>query len=61
MSKLFDLLKKDAFAKFNGIELVEIGEGTAIATMKVTENHLNGVGTIQGGALFTLEIGRAHV
>ena len=54
MDKLFKLLQNDKFAKLSGIQLVEIGEGTATAKMKITQNHLNAVGSIQGGALFTL-------
>ena len=48
------MIRKDRFAKCNDIELIEIGEGTAKAQMVVTENHLNGLRTVQGGALFTL-------
>jgi acyl-CoA thioesterase len=54
METLFELIQKDQFAKYNNIELLEIGEGTATARMVVNENHLNAVGIIQGGALFTL-------
>jgi acyl-CoA thioesterase len=54
METLFELIQKDRFAGYNNIELLEIGEGTAKAQMIVTENHLNAVGIIQGGALFTL-------
>ena len=48
------MMRKDRFAESNHIELIEIGEGTAKARMVITENHLNGVGIVQGGALFTL-------
>ena len=44
----------DRFALHNGIHLVSIGIGMAIAEMPVSDNHLNGVNIIQGGALFTL-------
>ncbi len=54
MEKIFQMMQKDRFAKYNQIELLEVGEGTAKAQMVITENHLNGVGTVQGGALFTL-------
>jgi acyl-CoA thioesterase len=50
----FQLMQKDRFAGYNRIELLEVGEGTAKAQMVVTENHLNGLRTVQGGALFTL-------
>ncbi|MBR0503731.1 MAG: PaaI family thioesterase [Paludibacteraceae bacterium] len=51
---VIELLKKDKFILYNGIELLEIGEGEATGRMNITENHLNGLGTVQGGAIFTL-------
>jgi len=54
MEKIFQLMQNDRFAATNGIKLIEVGEGTAKAVMEVNENHLNGLGTVQGGALFTL-------
>ena len=54
LNKLEQILKNDRFALYNGISLVSIGIGTAIAEMPLTDNHLNGVNIIQGGALFTL-------
>lgn len=49
-----DHFKHDRFAAENGIELVEVRPGYARAQMVVAERHLNGVGVVQGGALFTL-------
>jgi acyl-CoA thioesterase len=49
--KQFD---KDEFAKSAGILLMEAYPGYAVAQMKVTEKHLNSVGTLHGGAMFTL-------
>ena len=49
--KQFD---KDAFAKSAGIVLVEASPGYAVAQMEVTGMHLNSVGTLHGGAMFTL-------
>ncbi|MFA5327104.1 MAG: PaaI family thioesterase [Prolixibacteraceae bacterium] len=54
IKKLEELLLNDRFASYNNIRLVSIGKGEAVAEMRVTENHLNGVNIIQGGALFTL-------
>ncbi|MCX7964778.1 MAG: PaaI family thioesterase [Candidatus Hydrogenedentota bacterium] len=45
---------KDQFATGNGIELVEIGPGRAVARMTVEPRHYNAVGSVMGGALFTL-------
>jgi acyl-CoA thioesterase len=49
--KQFD---KDEFAKSAGIMLIEALPGYAVAQMEVTAKHLNSVGTLHGGAMFTL-------
>lgn len=51
---LKDFFKGDRFAALAGVELLEVEEGRARARMLVTEEHLNGGGWCQGGALFTL-------
>ncbi|HWQ52895.1 MAG TPA: PaaI family thioesterase [Bryobacteraceae bacterium] len=48
------LLEKDRFARENGIRIVEVRVGFARTEMTVEPRHLNGVGILQGGALFTL-------
>lgn len=47
-------LAADRFAAEAGISLVAVEPGRAVATMVVSERHLNGVGIVQGGAIFTL-------
>jgi len=47
-------MKRDKFAQFCGIELVEVGPGRAVTRMAVRPEHLNGVGLVHGGAIFTL-------
>jgi acyl-CoA thioesterase len=54
IKKLEQILKNDRFANFIDIRLVSIGNGEAVAEMIVLDKHLNGVNTIQGGALFSL-------
>ncbi len=54
MENILQLIQKDHFANYNQIQVIEVGEGIAKAQMTVTKNHLNGIGTVQGGALFTL-------
>ncbi len=44
----------DLFAKHCGIELVKVGDGTALAKMKIQEHHLNSAQVAHGGAIFTL-------
>lgn len=46
--------KNDRFAAETGVELLEAGKGTAKAKLEITANHLNAVGIVQGGAIFTL-------
>ncbi|MDO8870797.1 MAG: hotdog fold thioesterase [Methanobacteriaceae archaeon] len=54
MEQIKKYFQKDKFAKFNGIEILEIKKGWAKVKMDITENHLNGVGIVHGGAIFTL-------
>ncbi|MDR2914557.1 MAG: PaaI family thioesterase [Tannerella sp.] len=49
-----EFFKKDIFAMEAGVELLEVGNGTARARMKISPKHLNGGGVCQGGAIFTL-------
>ncbi len=46
--------KKDRFAEYNGIVLLEAADGHARSSMKVTPDHLNGLGIVHGGAVFSL-------
>ena len=46
--------KGDRLAEYLGIELVEVSMGKAVARMEVKEEHLNGINTVHGGAIFTL-------
>jgi acyl-CoA thioesterase len=54
MENMKEFFKRDLFCKHCGIELMEVSKGTAKAKMVITPNHLNGVGSVQGGAIFTL-------
>lgn len=51
---LFTFLADDRFVRSIGIELMEVGEGTAMAQMEITPGHTNAAGNVQGGVLFTL-------
>ena len=44
----------DMLAKHLGIELVEVNTGQAVSRMDIKNEHLNGIGTVHGGAIFTL-------
>lgn len=44
----------DRFAATSGVELVELGVGFGRAKLDIEPRHLNSVGIVQGGAIFTL-------
>lgn len=52
--QICEKLKEDAFARFLGIRLVELGPGTATAELVVQEHMLNAHGTTHGAILFAL-------
>ena len=57
--EFFEQLKQyinenDTFGKSSRMKLTEVREGYAEAVMEITENSCNAVGTVQGGAIFTL-------
>ena len=54
MDSGYENIKNDRFAKYLGINLIEVKPGYAKVEMEITENHLNGIDIVQGGAIFTL-------
>jgi acyl-CoA thioesterase len=54
MESIQALFKNDRFASHSGIELVSVKPGHAMARLSLCPHHLNGLGTVQGGAIFTL-------
>lgn len=54
MTLLERLNQSDRFAASCGISLTYVAEGVARAVMTVGAEHINGAGTCQGGAIFTL-------
>ena len=54
MKAIKEFFKGDQFAARNNIELLEAGNGNARAKMTLHPHHLNGLGTVHGGAIFTL-------
>ncbi len=51
---LVRFFKRDRFAEYNGIELLEAADGHARSVMRIRPYHLNGLGIVHGGAIFTL-------
>ncbi len=54
MENIRKFFKKDKFAEYVGIELVEVSEGRAKVRLKINQEHLNGVDLVHGGAIFAL-------
>jgi len=54
MKKILKLFENDRFAALSNIEVVDVSPGEATTRMEVSEMHLNSIGTVHGGALFTL-------
>lgn len=54
MKNIRKFFKKDRFAKYVGIELIEVSEGKAKVRLKIRQEHLNGVDLVHGGAIFAL-------
>lgn len=53
--KLKDFLNQnDLFCAGNKMQITQIRDGSAEGEMIVEKQHCNGLGTVQGGALFTL-------
>ena len=55
LTKIVEHFKADRYAtEVSGIELVEVRENYAKAKLVVEPKHMNALGIVQGGALFTL-------
>ena len=54
MDNIKQFFTGDRYAKLSGIELLSVSPGTAVAQMPIQPHHLNAVGSVQGGAIFTL-------
>ena len=54
MDHLNRFFQNDRFAERANIELLSVSPGQARAKMTLHPHHLNGYGTVQGGAIFTL-------
>jgi len=54
MDAVLDNVKNDKFARLLGITIVEARPFYSLVEMEIEEKHLNGIGMVQGGAIFTL-------
>ena len=46
--------ERDKFAKSIGVQVIEALPERAVCKLEVNENHLNGLGLVNGGVLFTI-------
>lgn len=49
-----EIIKQDRFAAHMGVEMLLVEDGHSIARMRLTEDHLNFLGLVHGGAIFSL-------
>ncbi|MGB9201466.1 PaaI family thioesterase [Methanobacterium sp.] len=54
IEKIKEFFKGDKLAQYLGIELLDVSRGNAVAKMVIKDEHLNGINTVHGGAIFTL-------
>ena len=46
--------KEDYFGKLVGVQVIDVKDGYARASLKITSDHTNFTGVVHGGAIFTL-------
>ena len=49
-----EIKRRDKFIELIGIKIIEADEGYCKAELKVNDRHLNPLGTVHGGCLYTL-------
>lgn len=49
-----EYFRGDHFATDNGMRIEEIGDGTSVCSMEISERHRNANHRVMGGAIFTL-------
>lgn len=54
LNNILAIMEKDIFAKHLGIKIIQAGDGRSEAEMLAGEKHLNSLGIVHGGAIFSL-------
>jgi acyl-CoA thioesterase len=54
MSEIKDMIRKDPYARFLGIEFQKIEKGYSLCKLRVTEDMMNFAGLVHGGLVFSL-------
>lgn len=53
-TQIREKLENDAFARYLGIELIEVGQGKAVAKLSINDNMVNAHGTTHGAVIFAI-------
>jgi acyl-CoA thioesterase len=54
MDRVYKYFEQENFATISGMHLTEVSAGYAKAKMKIEKRHLNVLGSVHGGTIFTL-------
>jgi len=54
MGNIRKFFENDAFAKYLGVELLEVSKGRAKAKLKIRKEHLNSINVVHGGVISAL-------
>ncbi|MDP2217912.1 MAG: PaaI family thioesterase [Methanolobus sp.] len=54
MDRLYKYFEQENFATISGMHLKEVSSGYAKAEMRIEKRHLNVLGSVHGGTIFTL-------
>lgn len=54
LTEVRERFQDDRYAVMSGAQIDEVGEGYAKCSLKIESMHLNAVGTVMGGVMFTL-------
>ena len=54
LQKARQFFSQDKFQKLVGVEIEQVENGHSVCSLKLTQDHMNSDGLIQGGVLFTL-------
>ncbi|AFV22569.1 phenylacetic acid degradation protein [Methanolobus psychrophilus R15] len=54
MDRLYKYFEQENFATISGMHLTEVSAGYAKAEMRIEKRHLNVLGSVHGGTIFTL-------
>ncbi len=54
VEKIEQFFEKDGFARLAGVKILSVDNEKAVITAKITDEHRNACGAVQGGMLYTV-------